>query len=280
MKRLWIILALAAMFSGCKKDAAVQMGTINVWVNPFTLIDEDLSGSKASASQAVTRIDAALFDNAGTCVASVNQDTSSGVAFGNVSFTVPNGSYTLVVIGHKSAASATITSATAVSFANDKLSDTYSATRAITVSGGVGQNLSMQLSRCVSMFVIRATDAVPAGVATIQTVFSAGGVTLNPTTGFAPNNTGRTSATTIPASRVGTTNLGVNSYLLLNTDPQNVNVTVNVLDSTSATMYSRTFTNVPFRRGHRISAIGPLFSVDNAGTFTFDNTWIEDTISF
>ena len=271
---LTIVLCLTAFFSSCNKDK----GTTNLHIKifPFQVIDEPLA--KASASEAVTKLQVYLFDANDNAVDSVIQNASDA-NFGTIDFTaIPSGSYTIVALGHIGSTLAVVSSPTVAQFPNGIIPDAFCATRNITIGATADLDLNMVLDRMVAEFRLCATTPMPAEVASIEINYSASGTHFNPTTALATSNTGYS----FSINTNGYAGQLVNPHctVLLNSDPQTMDVVVNAKNSAGTVLFTHTFTNVQFQRNHRITASGPLFGSNGTGSITFNNTWIDDTANW
>lgn len=281
MKRL-IILSMVVIcslsFFSCKKSDTA-LSTLNVVVAPFALSDETMTESKSLS--AMERIDAVLFNSAGSSVARIHQAKSiSGTTFGQLSF--PNltaGQYTLVVLGHNSTDTMTIFSPTRAAFSNSTIKDCFLRSQSVTVGGQSSQSLALTLSRVVSRFVVVATDAVPAGVAKLRIIFGEGGTELNPSTTFAANSGGRTVTYNI-SSRVGQSNLTIGNNLFPTSASMATSIDIQALDTADAVLFSHSLPSVTLQPNHCVTARGDLFGTAAGLTITLDTAWVYDTISW
>jgi len=104
---------------------------------------------------------------------------------------------------------------------------------------------------------------------------SAGGKSFNPTSGLATVNTGF--ANTVPISTAAGVTSNSVSYLFLATDEQNVDVTIETLDSEGNTLFSKTVENVPFKRNRITKLTGAMYTSDAvSGAFQLETTWLPD----
>ena len=65
------------------------------------------------------------------------------------------------------------------------------------------------------------------------------------------------------------------SYLFLTTDEQNVDLTIETLDSNGAVLFSKTVNNVPFKRNRVTILTGAMYTNDAvSGTFKLETAWL------
>lgn len=269
-----IVLCITALLASCSKDK----GTTNLHLKifPFQIIDEPLA--KASASEAVTKLQVYLFDASNSAVDSVIQ-VSTDANFGVIDFdAIPSGTYTIVALGHIGSTMAIVDSPTQAHFPNGITPDAFCATRTITIGSTSDLDLNMVLDRMVAEFRLCSTTPLPADVASIEIIYSASGTHFNPSTALATDNSGYTFA--INTNGYAGQLVNPHCTVLLNSDPQTMDVVVNAKNSQGAILFSHTFNGVQFQRNHRISATGPFFGTSGTGSITFNNTWIEETTSW
>ena len=96
------------------------------------------------------------------------------------------------------------------------------------------------------------------------------------TTGLATVNTGCTNTTSIAAATGESTISSTNVFLL--TDEQTMNVTIETLDSEGNTLFTKTVTDVPFKRNRVTILTGKMYTNDDmSGTFNIETAWLTDT---
>ena len=125
-------------------------------------------------------INIAVFKD-GVKIKTMNQKSTDS-SFGTVKMLLPEGSYRIVALIHSCTGNATITSAEKISFPNNKLTDTFSCSKHITVSGNA--DIDLVLNRCVAKFRMTITDNIPSDVAAFQFYYTGGSSTLNAVSGF------------------------------------------------------------------------------------------------
>lgn len=138
-----------------------------------------------------TRLNVAVFDSGGTKVKSVGQSSAES-GFGNVRLSLPEGSYKLVVVGHNGTGSATITNVEKVTFANNKVTDTFLYFGTLTVTGET-QELAITLTRCVAMLRLILDDSGrDSDIASLKFYYLGGSSTLSPLSGYGCVNSKQT----------------------------------------------------------------------------------------
>ena len=103
---------------------------------------------------------------------------------------------------------------------------------------------------------------------------SAGSKSFNPTTGYAPSNTGIVNTVGISAS-VGATSESATCVFLI-ADEQTMDVTIETLDADGAVLFSKTVTNVPFKRNRRTKLTGAMYTNEAlSGAFQVETAWLD-----
>ena len=150
--------------------------------NANLVLSVQVEGSTRSADGAAfDRLGIALFDATGSKVKSVSQ-TADDSGFGTVSMSLNAGIYTVVVIAHSCAGTATITSAEKVTFPNNKVTDTFYYYGSLTVTEGRKEEM-LTLHRAVAM-VRLSLSGLPDETASVRFYYLGGSSTFSPATGF------------------------------------------------------------------------------------------------
>ena len=290
-----LLVATVAMLFSCSKsdtpaaqmvDVKVALSGIDIQVTP-----ED---AKSTASEAgVKRIALSVFDLNGTLITSATQNQDVDAAnFGQpVTFRLPVGTYKFVAVAHGASSAsvpvATINSVTEFSLGSVEVSGkTYSIVQDVTISGNTTQSVTIDMgTRKNASFGAWFTDANPSDVKKIQLIVAPESVVytdlkVNPSTGYAASQWKYTKTYDMVAENIPSTKNGkFNVPLMLTAATQTLDVIINALSATDEVLFTRTLLNVPFQQGHKTLAKGTFFSPEATGSFTFDITEINDTIS-
>lgn len=297
------IAAAAILATSCATDAdetaskltlQYETGTISeftptapvtIRVNDFAIsVDEYPSaGTRAEETVAtydkVKAITLAFYDVEGTEKYKHTQlkaDDATYTTFGEFTCDLPVGSYTMVVLGYGSEYAITLTSPTAAAYTEDRVRETFSATRSVTITSTAAVELAPTLHRIVSKFQLLSTDPRPAGVSQIKLTFAAGGQSFNPTTGLATDNNGFINSIA-PSAAVGTT-INTTGHLFLATDEQKIDVTIEVLDADDNVLFTKQVKDVPFKRNRLTTLSGAIFTAPSANaSFKFETSWLDPT---
>ena len=255
--------------------------TVSVHVTDFTLAFSDLPGAGTRATEDPADYDfvgelvLAFYDADGKEVYKTSQSKSSTATdaiFGEFSFQLPVGNYTMVAIGRDVGTSDafSLTSPTQAAYTSERVRETFSAVRPVVIASTAAVSLNVTLNRLVTKLVVESTDNQPAGVAKIRTTYGAGSKGFNPTTGLALDNNGFSLNNSVNATP-GTT-LAIKNYAFLAADEQEIDITLEVLDEKGGVLSTRVIPNVPFRRNRQTTLRGQLFS--SKGTFHLETTWL------
>ena len=286
MKTKSIIMAAVMLLClSCNKQVenpdSEPTATVSVHVSDFTVALSDLPGAGTRATEAPADYDfvgelvLAFYDADGKEVYKTSQSKSStatDASFGEFSFQLPVGNYTMVAIGRDVGTNDafTLTSPVQAAYTSERVRETFSAVQPVVIASAAAVSLNVTLNRVVTKLVVESTDNQPAGVAKIRTTYGAGSKGFNPTTGLALDNNGFSLNNSVNATP-GTT-LAIKNYAFLAADEQEIDITLEVLDEKGGVLSTRVIPNVPFRRNRQTTLRGQLFS--SKGTFHLETTWL------
>jgi hypothetical protein len=262
-----------------------QLVPVRVHVEGFSLSHEEFSGAQTRAAQDVAdytdvnAITLAFYKGDGTEAVKTTQlraDGSTYTTFGEFECSLPMGSYTMVAVAYYTNENSvlTLTSPTEATF-NVRARETFAYTQPVTISNTSAVDISATLNRIVSMLTVVSSDGKTADVSNVRMTFSAGGKDFNPTTGFAIANTGFAN-TVGNSAAVGATSTS-STMFFLNSDEQNIDVTIETLDAGGNTLFSKTVTNVPFKRNRVTKLTGAMYTNEAlSGTFQVETAWLDE----
>lgn len=282
-KAILFFAVISSILTSCNSEQSEQtapvFAPVTVRVNDFSITEDDFPGTRSAtavANYAGVKILTLAIYSGGTEVyksTQLREDQSTYTTFGEFSCSLPMGSYSMLVLGYGGSSPLTLTSATSATYDGLRIRDTFSATKAVSVTNTDAIELSATLNRIVAGLAVVSTDDRPAAVTQIRTTVSAGSNTFNPTTGFATANAGI-------VNTVGVSNDGpVNpiNYLFLIADEQTVDVTIDALDTNNEVVTTHTIHDVPLKRNRRTCLSGALFSAPAASnSFTINGDWLTD----
>ena len=294
MKKVsFMIVALMGMLvAGCNQSdeqfenaKAEGQAPVTVHATGFSVSQEEFSGARTRAAQDVADYDGvnavtlAFYKADGTEVEKITQlrsDGSTYTTFGEFSLSLPMGTYTMVALAYytNEYSVLTLTSPTEATF-NVRAKETFAYTQPVTISNTNAVDISATLNRIVSMLTVKSSDGKTADVTNVRMTFSVGDKDFNPTTGFALTNTGFANTVSNSAS-VGATSTS-STVLFLNSDEQNIDVTIETLDADGAVLFSKTVNNVPFQRNRVTKLTGAMYTNEAlSGTFKVETAWLDD----
>lgn len=143
--------------------------------------DNSMVNTRAAITDLCSRITFAFFQD-DEKIKQVSQKASDN-GFGNLTVSLPSGSYKFVVLAHNGTDNPTVTSLDKITFGNNgKLADTFYYYGELDATESKDVNLS--LKRVVAMVRFIITDAVPADVKKMKFEYTGGSSSLNATTGL------------------------------------------------------------------------------------------------
>lgn len=201
-----------------------------------------------------------------------------GETFGAFSTTLSAGNYTMVVLGYGQGQpnqAITMTSATAATYGEGTVYDTFAATQEVTITNSDAKNLTATLQRIVTALAVQSTDLKPEGVTHMRLTYYGGGKSFNPTTGLATSNDGFVSLAGLPTAG-NTTYTG--NYFFLASDEQTINVKIETLDGADGNvLYSKVLENVPLKRNRQTTLRGAIYTNArvSGSSFEISESWLD-----
>lgn len=242
----------------------------------FTRTTEALAGQ-------CSRLSVAIFRQDGTKVKNVNQ-TSTDDSFGTVAVSLAEGTYKVVAVAHNSTeGNATISSTEKVTFANNKMSDTFACCTSLSVLDGSAIEEELLLQRVVAMVRLAVTGTIPDEVARFKFYYTGGSSTLDPSTGYGCVQSKQTEyrPVVLDGSAV--------KVFDLYTAPHELNdvlkLVITAQDSNNQTLNEWTMEDIPVTRNKITTWEGALFDggggtpSDVGVTLTLDTEW-DGTINY
>lgn len=195
MKKVFLILAAAVMAVGCERgydgDETTVVNNNDNLVLTMSAAIETRGNSQVRLADVCSRLNVAVFDEAGTKVKTVAQ-TAADASFGTVGLSVAPGTYRVVIIAHNSNGSATITSPEKVTFPNNKVTDTFYYCGMLTATAE-RQDVSIGLQRVVAKLRLHMTgESLRSDIASFKFYYIGGSSTLSPMDGFGCVNSKQT----------------------------------------------------------------------------------------
>lgn len=204
--------------------------------------DNNVNGSRAQTEldKVCTRIDFAIFDGSGK-VKGINQKVDDD-KFGTLSLSLPAGSYQVVIVAHSGGGAATISSPQEIKFKDNKMTDTFYYYGEIDLDNN--SNYDITLQRAVAKFRLVISDKTPDNISQMKFYYTGGSSTFNAQTGFGSVNSRQTEIREVEASAyTGSSQYEI--YTLPHITEDELKIVVSALDSSGATIYEKTFQEVP-----------------------------------
>lgn len=224
----------------------------------------------------LSRLSVAVFGTDGKKVKSINQEATDA-SFGTVGVSLDAGIYRVVAIAHNGEGNATLSSTEKVTFASNKVTDTFAYCGTIEVDGDVVDE-TLELQRVVSMVRLDLADPLPSEVQRLMFYYTGGSSTLNPMTGYGCVNSKQTEyryTTDASGSAVSTYEI----YTMPHEQSDVLKVVVTALAEDGTTIKERTLEDVPVVRNKITTWTGNLFGIGNGTTttsgfgLTLDTSW-------
>lgn len=191
------------------------------------------------------------------------QESDKWEAYRQFSITLPYGHYRVLILGFNGDQTCHITSPEQVTWSADYVPNTFLYCEELTLDKNATLDRKITLRHVVAAFRLRAEDAIPAELKKMRFISSAGGTVLDATTGYANQNTGRTSEIEISSDNVGIKEMDFTIYLFLPEEEITSNYIVQALGKNDNPLYSKHFMNVPLRINVMTAWQGAMF--ENAG---------------
>lgn len=223
----------------------VSIGGIDdaAYLNAASVQQSTASPRKALLKEVCTKVVFAVYDDSYTKVGEVAQSVGDA-HFGQASFQLDNGTYTLVVIGHSGASKPVMTKPDRITFGG-KLTDTFYCCRQIEASQG--DKTTLTLKRAVAMLRLVTADATPANIRTMRLYYTGGSSTFNALTGTGCVNSKQTEERAVPDGAY-TGAARYEAYTFPRTDSETLSLTASALDKDGKAVFVRDFKSVPVER--------------------------------
>jgi len=297
MKHYISIFILALLAASCEKpifdeeraisgSAADTHPNVTLHFSPYE--QQAFTRAATALTDQCTRLSVAIFTADGTKAKAVTQkQTDAG--FGTAALTLQAGTYKIVAIAHSSTeGNATITSPEKVTFANNKLTDTFYYYGTLTVGTDPIEE-TLEMTRCVAMLRLTLTDPLSDNISRLKFYYTGGSSTFNPATGYGCVNSKQTEYRYTTDDQ----DMPVSVYELYTMPHEQQDVlklTVTALDASGSEVGEVTMDNIPVTRNKITTWQGTLFSGSGTGgeggtsssggiSITLDTEW-DGTITY
>ena len=196
-----------------------------------------LSGfnTKATDSNAIplekvcSRLSLGIFDEIGKVKTLNTLSTDKG--YGNLSVSLDEGEYRVVIIGHNGAGNCTISSPEKIKFSNNKLTDTFYYYGRLNITSEETEE-TIELKRAVAQFKVHITDSViPTNARSIRFYYLGGSSTLDATSGY-----GCVKSRQTEVFKLAKDQRDYSVYTFPHEDSQGLNMKISILDADGKTI--------------------------------------------
>ena len=283
--------AILAALTACTKDDAPDGGArVSIYVNGDSLKDHrvitfachDISivamgGDNASSTRAtmseVSMTDLWLFDYIGDELQQTIHQTATDANFGTPAINASYGDHTIYFVASRG--DTPTIDGTTISWT--KPSDTFWASRSITIAPATATNQTVSLQRVATRLRLTVTDEIPATLAQICITPSHWYYGIDYLTGEATDDRSTERTINVPASYIGTTGqLYANFYSLSPSSAWQTDITMKAKDAEGGVISQIGIANVPLERNRVTNYSGPLFNANRTVTISVDSDWGED----
>lgn len=186
--------------------------------------------TKAADSNAIplekvcSRLSLGIFDEIGKVKTLNTLSTDKG--YGNLSVSLDEGEYRVVIIGHNGAGNCTISSPEKIKFSNNKLTDTFYYYGRLNITSEETEE-TIELKRAVAQFKVHITDSViPTNARSIRFYYTGGSSTLDATSGYGCVNSRQTEVFKLAKDQ-----RDYSVYTFPHEDSQGLNMKISILDA-------------------------------------------------
>ena len=243
--------------------------------------DNGMVNTRAAITDLCSRITFAFFQD-DEKIKQVSQKASDN-GFGNLTVSLPSGSYKFVVLAHNGTDNPTVTSLDKMTFGNNgKLADTFYYYGELDATESKDVNLS--LKRVVAMVRFIITDAVPADVKKMKFEYTGGSSSLNATTGLGCVKSQQEETFTVEeAAHTGQSQYEI--YTIPHATDGTLKLTVKALMNDDEEYKKQTFEEVPVTINKITKYTGKFFeNTQKPGemkiSLNTDDEWTETEISY
>lgn len=253
----WWLAAVLLVLTGCERTLGEEDnngtdadGNVELRVSIYEKMPFS-TRTQQDITQLCSRLNFAFFQG-GSKVKTISQKKDDAT-FGNVTLSLPEGTYQVVIIAHSCDGTATITSPEKVTFPSNIVTDTFYYYGDIEV-GTTKQTYSMELERVVAMFRLKLTDPLPSTVSRMKFYYTGGSSTFSPLSGFGCVNSRQTVMMDVEP---GQTTFEI--YTMPHTIDDVLKIVITAFDANDAILKEQTLENVPVTMNEITQYTGNFF---------------------
>lgn len=287
LSNVFTLMMMTAAVSSCEKmtlsesaqSENVEKGNVVLRVTQFEQIPFDAQ-TRADAGSVCTRLCFHIYGEDGVRVTYVNQKQEDS-NFGTASFSLDEGHYILVVVGHSASSNPSFSANEKVSISGSNLGDTFWCCEEFDVGEGEIE-LRLILKRIVSLLRFIPTDEKPENMN--QVIFSYKGSkgSFNGLTGYGSTNTKQTITLDVEPDAEQ-----YEFYMIPSSDDDLLDIKMNTYyienDGKIHSLTEKEISQVPVRRNCITICRGSLFDGSSSSqsvfiTITVDTDWDENIV--
>ena len=275
------LMMMAAMVSSCEKmvlsDGAEsgdnQKGNVVVHVTQFEQTPFD-ARTRAEVGDYCTRLCFHVYNDEGVRVSYVNSKQEDA-GFGTASFTLEEGHYYLVVVGHSASSNPSFSANVKVSISSKNMGDTFWCCEELEV-GEEGIEKSLVLHRIVSLLRFIPSDSAPANMDQLVFKYTGSRGTFSGLTGYGTTNV----AQTIDLD-VSSDDRQFEFYMIPKALRDTLSVSISTYEHNAIPLTEKTISKVPVKRNSITICRGNLFDNKSSAhsvfiTVSVDGDWDDD----
>jgi len=264
MKRFLFLLTMVMLFlTSCEQptipDEPLGDSDGNLLVSVFQIEQQPFGvpRTRTAIADYCTHLNFAVYDAEGKLVKRMNQEVGQ-TGFGAVSFSVPPGTYQVVVVGHSSSGNPIMSDSRKIKFENKAgFSDTFLYSTHVEVTDEDEEvDVNADLRRIVSLCRVTFTDAIPADVTQMRFQYKGGSGAFDASTGFGSVNSTQTVVFSVQAGEESET---FDLYTFLHDTEGTLHLLVTAYNANSVVVQEREF-DVPMKQRVITKLSGPYFS--------------------
>ena len=272
MKSFLSLLFLASAACSCQKMSEQDAETTNRTI-AFT-VDFNVSQTAMSRTGLVDHISTlVVYDYVDGVLKNEITQSSTDTEFGTVIIDASYGTHNLIFVGYNSQTCTYDAENSLLSF--DKVLDTFTAYRTITVNGETEGTQSITMDRQVAGIRLAPTDAVPSNAASITITIDGYSSKLNPKTGMGGNGETLTRSWTYTTSQIGKDDISYMIYSFLPTENSTIDFEVTVKNTSGGTLSNHSIEDVPIKKNQETVITGTLFTSELKATANVNSAWGE-----
>lgn len=253
MKHLFSIILLCLSLLSCEREFLGDRDEVNASADGKVKVTFNISGIEQfpfgsgpsrAGERLYTRLTIALFQG-DTKVKNVSQ-TMDDANLGSISMDIAPGTYKIVAIAHNGLGNCTISFPDKITFANNKMTDTFYHCGTIDVTESCTN--SLVLKRCVAMFRMIVTDEIPKDVAQMKFYYTGGSSTFDAVAGFGSVQSKQTEIFDVSNAKADAAGTVFEVYTFPHEPSDVMTVKVTALDAAGNALVENAYENIPIQQ--------------------------------